>query len=388
MSVLNSYGSSKASGKDFLSNPLSKKVKKPQYSPDFKEGFHIIEYVDGSPGKADYNEIILIGNMMPKQPFEFGGKQRIVKDYYPGNSEPVVHVLGPEENTITLNGTLKEKRYNQNEGIDYTGIAEEVQKQIDAMRLRGNMVKLQMGEWYRFGFIEESKFTLRHLNDIDYQIVFVIIGFNKALNYQKLKESNEVPLKINNNLINLGTAFQAENDNMPSEMPISIADLINDATNSVAGALAAVTGYVDSAMKAVEDISTALNRAIGLVRYAQIAFYKYKQRLGRISITTDLGPYITGSNKKPKEYRCSYHINTMQSQGSTINLGLASMMTQLKALKATAPLARYRSIAGDTLQRISNKFYNDPSYWEKIYDHNKLTSTVISPGTFLEIPKI
>jgi hypothetical protein len=387
MGLLDSYGSSKATGKDFLSNPFSKKIKPLPYQPDFKEGMEIWEYIDGKPGEQDSNRIKLIGNMLPLQPFEYGGKQRIVKDYYPGNSEPVVHILGPEEDSISIRGKLREKRYNDSK---FKGVVYEIQKQIEAMRLRGNMVSIVLGEWKRYGFIEEVKFSMKTLGDIDYQISFSIIGFNKPINYQKIKESKDVPIEINQALIIAAEDFQFNASNIPDSIPIGIADILNDAINIFAGALNAVTGYVEAVVSTAENVANTINKAIGLVRYAQIQAYKFKERIGRISIQRDLGPYITGTAiaKKPREYTASSYVNNLMGSTNDIGIYLALLLTQLRALIATLPLARYRTINGDTLQKISIKFYNDVNQWEKIYDHNKLTSTELNPGTFLEIPRI
>src|SRR4051812_9929162 len=91
-----------------IANPFKKEIGdwRPQ---DFKGGFTFVEIVDGVEQTRE--AVKLIGNQMPVVPFEFGGSQRITKDYYPGNSEPAVQVLGPKESDVTIHGKLKDKKY-------------------------------------------------------------------------------------------------------------------------------------------------------------------------------------------------------------------------------------------------------------------------------------
>ncbi len=380
-----------------LSNPMVRSIeKKPEnYMQDYPEGFIISEYISGKESKDQSGKVTLAGNMKPKQPFIYGGSQRLVKDYYAGNSEPVVHVLGSEESNLTISGRLYCKRYKDTtqEGLnEYRKVAYEMAKQIDAMRIRGNMVRLNLGTWMRYAFIEKTVFKLKNKSDIIYEISFSIIGFNRPSNYQKIADKADIPIKINHDLIAIANEFQSENTipNIPSEIPIGIADIINDATNALAGAISTATDYVEAVVSTVEDVSQSINKAVGVIRYAQIACIKFKDRLGRVSINTDLGPLVTGKvdEKKTKEYTSSSFMFNAQSGANDMASILATMLAQFSAYRETAPLARYRTVEGDSLQKIAVKFYNDASQWEEIYEHNNLDSTELEVGLFLEIPQL
>lgn len=397
MSILGYSSNSKASPLARITNPFTKSTgKRPEnYMQDYPEGFIITEYINGKEGVGDSRKATLRGNMKPKQPFQYGGSQRLVKDYYPGNSEPVVHVLGPEESNVTIRGRLYCKRFKDDSMIgleNFKKVAYEMAKQLDAMRLRGNMVRLDLGTWKRFAFIEATDFKLKNNSDIDYEIRFSIVGFNKPRNYQKVSDKADIPTAISHALLKDTLSYQEKHTipNIPGEIPVSIADIINDATNELAGAISTVTDYMEAVVSTVEDISQAINKAIGVIRYAQIACVKYKDRLGRISLNNDLGPYITGGvdEKKPKEYTSSSYIFNAQGGANDLASMLASMRVQFAAYRETAPLARYRTVEGDSLQKIAVKFYNDSSQWEEIYEHNELESTELEVGLFLEIPQI
>src|ERR1019366_5197243 len=83
------------------------KVPPPQLmKPDFTGGFFIDEYLQGTQLNAD-TALVLNGTMMPMQPFPWEVEQRLVAEYYPGNPEPSVQVLGPKEGPLTITGRFK-----------------------------------------------------------------------------------------------------------------------------------------------------------------------------------------------------------------------------------------------------------------------------------------
>ena len=141
------------------------------------DSFEMLEFENNEARTSE--QIILRGDMMPHVPFVFGGKQQMTKDYYPGNTEPTVHVLGSRENNITIKGRLKSKRLQPSK-IDGLGKEElrrfpqEMQRLIEAMRIRGNIVQIKMGEFKRFAFMEEASFKMKTLADMEYIITFAI----------------------------------------------------------------------------------------------------------------------------------------------------------------------------------------------------------------------
>lgn len=367
--------------RDYVNQKLSldKNTNPPFPTPDFPEGFQFVEIVNGSEQNGD--KVALIGNLMPFQPFEFGGEQRIQKDFYPGNSEPTIQVLNPQEDDVVVRGRFKDKLYKDPIA---RGVAEELQKQIDGIRIRGNLVKISMGEWRRYGFLQKTAFKLKTNADIDYELTFLIVGFNPPRQCSIVSTQKAVPIEINKDLLSQLGSFQAQADQIPSTVPQSIADVINDAVSDVAGAVSAVTGFVDDVLSQVEDVTTALSRAAGLVRHAEGEIVRFKQRIGRISYSLSSLTGSTASNR----YTSTAFMATTQSSGNDLMSFLAQLRSRFAQLVATTPLARYRVKDGDTLQRIANRFYADPEQWELIYDHNSLTSTDLENGIVIEIPRL
>ena len=358
----------------FIANPLTRKVNSTTPTPDFPNGF-LIEELTGPKEK-----VRLTGNMMPQQPFNFGGTQRITKQFYPGNSEPTALVLGSEETDTVIKGRLYDKKYSD---PDFRGVALEVQQQIDAIRVRGNPCRFILGEWQRYGFIGKTEWGMKTIADITYDITLELVGFNAPKDSRFLEKQNTVPFEINKQLIAAAASLEAARAVIPSEMPASVADILNDAISDVSGVLATVTGFVDNTLTAVENIANSVNRAIGLVRYARATVQRYGRRLASISFQLQLAGIPI-----PAKYKSAVFISERISETATFQALLAQMLARFRGLAQNIPIARHRVIEGDTLQKISIKFYQTPDNWNKIYDHNKITSTALTAGMVLEIPRV
>jgi LysM repeat protein len=374
MSLLNGFQGKVNDAKNFIKNPFSSSVNPPFDGHDFPDGFIIREILEnGEMGE----ELRLFGNMMPKIPFTFGGSQRIKKESYAGYSEPVVQVLGSEEDDVTINGEFKEKSYNR----DLKGVAQDIQQLLDAMRLRGNLVHIALGEWERYGIISKTKWDMEKLSKIQYSITFLIIGFQAPTNARFAGETKEVPFAINRELIQAAQDFQEFNKNYPDEVPRSIGEQLNAITNEVASAVATVTGFVDSIVTTVQDIQKSITRAKGLIKYAQNKLNSYKELAGGFQPFND-SQALTGKYKSAKFYQRGI------SNAAAMTALLEKIRAQLVKITPTLPLGRHLVISGDNLQKISVKFYGTADHWKKIYDYNRLNSTELTPGRLLEIPKI
>lgn len=366
-----------------INNPFKKKVKGAGVKPDFPAGFIIIEFQNG---KALTNEkIALVGNMMPHVPFEYGGEQRIQKEYYPGHSEPSVQVFGPKESDVVIKGKFKDKRYKDKK---FAGVSNEIAEQIDAIRIRGNLCHFIMGEWSRYGFIEKTDFGIETLRSIEYRITLNIIGFNPPQDNHLAGDEIVSPVKPNKALIAEAAAFEASRSNIPASMPQSIAGFLNDQISAVAANIGIVTGFVDNAIKQGEAISNSANRVVGLVRNARRTISVFHRRVGNIATSVaNLGPNLAKEVQATGATANALFIKRSKSQAISLSARLASMEKQFAALRKTTPMARHLVKASDTLQSIAIKYYNDAGGWNKIYQHNKLSSTELTVGSTLEIPR-
>lgn len=394
---------------------------------DFPDGFEMLEYEEGKPLTRE--KVVLLADQMPQIPFEFGGTQRIVKDYYPGQSEPTVQVLGAREGDITIRGRLKAKKFGKEspQGFDVASlgdsitqvaegalqsagnivggafgsaekakrideskrrIPQEKQQLIEAMRIRGNLVRITMGDFQRFGFIENAIFRMKTLADIDYEITFSIIGFNPPSDCKILGRARTVPIDINKELIAASDAFLADFSSVPDDVPRTLAEQINSLIGDVAATVSLVTSFVDNTLTEVDAVKNTVTRAIGLIKNARATISSTQRQLGAYDAFLEATFGI--STGAAAAYKNALFAQQLSSSLRGQALILANLTAALDNLSKTEPLGRHRIKSGDTLQEIAQKFYNDHTQWELIYDHNKLQDVNLDDdvGAILEIPRV
>jgi nucleoid-associated protein YgaU len=380
----------------FIKNPFNKSVAFKR-ADDFTEGFLIEEISQDPKGKS--STIRLVGNQMPKVPFTFGGEQQISKEYYPGNPEANVQVLGARENDITINGRLYAKRFRERElsadslpseaqslsNEDMYKIPEAIRDEIDNIRQRGNIVKIRLGTWERYCVIQSTEWNIKLLADLEYSITFSIISIKAPSRCPIIETAKILPIDAQASL--LAQAEELENDRqnniVPSTVPTSLSELIDDVTSTIAEAVNVVTDFVDNVISTGEDITNSINRAVGIVKNAKSTIFRAKLRLASISYGLDFAGINTGDR-----FKASKIVSGRISRTADINSFLTQLQQKFASLAITVPIARHKVIDGDTLQNISVKFYGNSGNWNNIYKHNKLTTTVLQRGSILEIPKL
>ena len=363
------------SASNFVRNPFSSSVRPSQDGPDFPEGMLIEELLsDGTIGES----IRLVGNLMPKDKFPFGGTQRVKKEYYAGFPEPSMQVLGPEESDVTINGEFKDKRYSD---AALKGAALEISNLLDGIRFRGNLVRVVLGEWQRYAIITTSKFDLRLVTKIEYSLTFSIIGSEFPSNAIFIQGNKEYPFAVNKELIEAALAFQAANDNIPDSVPLSIADAINGAVSDVMNVVASVTNFVDSISNTVEEIRNSANRVKGIIKYAQNKVRNYKNLVGGFNA-------FNTEQALTKRYDNAAYYSRIMSQSTTLVALLQKLRNQFANLANDLPQARHLVKEGETLQNLSLKYYGTAENWKRIYDFNNMNTTVLTAGTLLNIPRV
>lgn len=356
---------------------------------DFKGGFIITPInKDGVEQKADI--VRLVADAMPHDSLDFGGEQKLIKNYYPGSSEPTVQVLGPQESDITIRGRFKAKKLKESSDAQFDlelwrKYPQALQEQLDAIRVAGLLVKITLGEeWQRYGFIQQTAFKLKTIADISYELTFLIVGFNQPKDFIIVTKQQTIPYNQNRALAQYIATVQEFQTDVPASMPQSFADQINAAISDVAAAVNLVTGFVDTVLGEVEALKSSVQRALGLIKNARNKISGYQRSIGGQQPEAGV-PKITSISGATLN---AQHVAKVSNGMSQLNALLASLAVQLRNVSLTVPIARHRVKSGDTLQNIAMKYYNDSAQWEKIYDHNKLTSVTLTLGVVLEIPRV
>lgn len=401
-------------------------IESPEYrGQDFPDGLQFQEYdSNGVPSGLPFK---LVGNQLPKDRIPYGGKQQLVKEFYPGNPEPTVQVMGSREDDIKIMGRFHDRRIQDPTRNQFYGAASAVAQGIDEIRKRGSICRLKIGEFVRYGFIESSVFKMKNLGDVEYEINFLVIGEVFPTNCKFLKTPLALPQVSNTLLIAAASKFAARAGQIPSTMPLGIGALLNQYIGEVASAVASVTQFIDNVLTAAEDADKLYERGLGLVRNARTACAVFKRRVGALSLAIGTVP-IRGGTAVSEAFRTANalfvaetlqgttrppdtetdasraraaalvasftsKVNTIaaakaQRGGASIESLLRDMQEQLTLLARSLPRRRVRVVKGMTLQRLANINYKDATKWEINYKHNNLTSTILEVGSIIEIPRL
>lgn len=356
------------------------------FGNDFPNGMTITEVIDRK--EQTLESIQLVGRFAPIQPFEFGGEQRIVREEYPGTSEPTIQVLGPKEDEVSIRIEMRTNKFRGDPAL--RAAAQEYQELIDAMRLRGNLVKIVLGEWKRFGFIKRCKFKVYTLQKIDADITFEIVGFNHPKGWRVVTEADENVIKPNKEITNAAAAALAAAINYPETMPLTAVDIFNNAIGAVADAISKVTGFVEGIVDDADKLVGSANRAIGLIKNARATISRTKRNIGAIANNAAglAGSAASASQGAINLIQNTDHTAKTIRDFSNLSLLLATLQARFQSYVSQVPFRRHLVRQGDTLQNISMKYYNTADNWKKIYDHNKLSQTDLVIGSILEIPRV
>lgn len=369
--LLGAEGTLKSLGQS-LTKPFSAHGRKTVRPNDYAEGF-LIEQVTGKK-----RSLKLVGTDMPHQPFEYGGKSKRATQWYPGNSEPTIQILGSEEKTITIRGRFYSKRYNDE---TLYAVPKALADTFQQMEREGELIKITLGEWRRWCVLAETSFKEKSKSDIEYEISFEIISDKPPTNCYQLTDTKEETFQDNADLLAEAADLQA-NYSGQSDIDQSFADKLTQYVDDVATAVASVNSFVNTLLTQAENIEQGITRAIGLIKVARRNIANMIRRVGALSYA------VSGSGGITRQFKSVSSSANAISSASSIMAILAKMQQQFEAIRKTLPKARYKVQSGDTLQRISIKYYGTPNSWDKIYDHNKLTTTALTRGTVLEIPNL
>lgn len=359
-------------------------------------GFEILEQIEEARSPI---RLLLAGNMMPFVPFEFSTEQKISEKFYPGNPEPSVQVLGSREAPLTVKGRLHDKRQNDGNQIAYS-----TKNVLEAICRRGNMVRISLGDdFVRYGFLVEASFAMRNRTSMEYTLKFFLVSDTEPTQNPIIDGKKTLPR-------DLTAELQKINENMASNMllypdgyPTDIFDRINETISDVSEQVAQVTKFIDSIISAGEKTSAALNRAVSLIASAKSFVHKSAQRVAIIQLDagvrsrtlTEGTTYPLTERAYPgmkkqnltSGYRAAKSTLNTQREMASMQLLLMKVSDQLQAYLDSVSVTRHLVKAGETLQQISVKYYRDVDGWSRIYNHNKLSSTTLTEGTILEIPK-
>ena len=349
-------------------------------TPDYQEGFIIQQFGGRDTETEPLLELALAGSFMPLSPFDFSGGQRIQKDYYPGDEEPVIQVLGPVEHEVTIRGRLWVRNFPRElaQGELATKLPTAVRNRIEEMRYSGGLCRIKLGTWVRYAYIEETRFSLTKENIQEYTITFSIVGLRPPQIAKFADRDRTFPTEQNQALVALGEQFNTQL--RTAQFSLTIADGINQIVSEVATQINVVTGYIDSIADQVIDTKRAINRAIGLVERTKNTVQEFR------NIIQNFDPETFGepANAQLKDMQ---EISRAITSSSNLMAILSAIRVSMEQLLDQIPQAQHLVRFGDTPHSLSVQYFDTVDRWRDIVEFNDLEpGSPLALGTLIEIP--
>ena len=298
------------------------------------------------------------------------------KTYYPGQDEPVVQILGNQEDNIVIRGNLKSIHYGLEAERDLSYSAME---EIELIRKRGNLLRFKLGEWQRWGFIEASRFELEIKSRIMYELSLLIVGDEPPTNVKFVRQPRRVPTEEAEVVADL--LRQAQEDFQQMNIPDQgLLARLDNAISAVAGGFAQLLNYVDAIFGVAENIQQSINRAIAVADRVMNQMHQLKRTLDGFDPSRLDVPVSDQYLLQSQTQGLYSHVRSMLSF-------LVLIRSLFRDLRDEQTATTYTTIQNDTLQKIAVRFYNDAGAWRRIADFNSLPpGFALTPGLTLEIP--
>lgn len=368
----------------------------------------------------------LRGRALPYMPLAISGKQRAEFNWYPGNPQATVQMLGPEEQSITLKGFWKDKfiqgsgdaLYYSTRGAEILartgtaitpeGVANvgELVKIVDDMRRMGRRIMLTWDKLIRYGHITGFTQTWHTTHYCEWELEFSVVSLEEPRIPAATPNSPDLASAANAAQANADAVAAAWQQPKPlSLMPFTeIYATINDLDNQLLGV---TNAFANGAQLVASAIQVGPNVARTAIAATSSAIAACTQAIGNVcdvaltevfaigTFTAAGVSLITGESNEFREDNlpmgvqlggASYLNNAKRAYLQTRNSNVflrAQFQQQLQdELKAS-----FVAKQDMDLRDVSTQFYGTPDGWRDLLIYNGLTSSRLTAGQLIWVPQ-
>lgn len=348
------------------------------------------------------------GRALPYRPFSLSGTMRAEFTYYPGNPIGTVQVLGAAESDTSINGVWKDRFLRQIDddgesvvpdgtvtldGGDQTGATnmladvEAIVNAVDDIRMQGQLLEVSWDTRVRHGILKEFKQTwLRH-EVCEWEMHFGWISRGEAqlpINFASQPSFSSAKISFSDVLNGLKDALK-EGLAIYSSYAAKVASYVNavsDAVDSIDNTLTAFVtvtqSFADSAHRMLAIFDTIKDDAIGLRNLVQSA------PAATVYATADILDVTFGDALGVSDWN-----NRIKGFANQL---LSLAVQQEDAIQATLDEQEVLDVfdARDDmdLRDVSTQYYGTPDQWKALMSYNGLTTSKLSAGMEIMIPKL
>lgn len=352
--------------------------------------------------------IILRGTSMPFQPLEIGIEQRVSTTHYAGNKVGYQRVTGARFLNTTVNGRWDEKNMRTEDRPDLIGFgvgsglgpppspgalqgaaglpsgtkAESVRDIVNALVsicAAGSRLRMEWGQTVMYGRLKRFVPRWKHDYQAEWEAEFEWIGDS---------QDQPVPKAPIPSVTSWSATLQA------------YLKKLLDAADTLAGY--AVWGYVESSFGDVTAIADEVARDLALVvstvlapldSLSTIRASYERLRLTLQQLVDDLEARTAGIDEATQRNGDGAAISaaTLRIAQRIAEVMMEEAMlrqAEVDAVLEKQTLAVYRVPEYMSLRQVAVKFYGSPDSWPAIQAHNNLSSSIVTPGQEIKIPRL
>ena len=354
---------------------------------------------------GDGRKLTLRGRSLPYQnPSFWCGKMNIEKTVYPGNPEATVQVLGSEETPTTLEGMWKDRYIDCDmfDGISTTtlnpkgknlglGNAMQLVEFINIMRLQGQRVSLSWGDIYEEGFLTEVKFNWLRSQDMHFTLDFEWVKPDIKPSLTATSGITKLDSIINDLNSAVSTLQSLTDDLMKAQ------GYLSNIIAGISGAYMTLVGNIAYTMSNILDVGTeAANLATLPLNLVARTISLFSMLSNQCAALIDQTNFLMTQYSNPSGWQDTQTYIYVEKKSADINnqaLTISLDASNQANIYTSTYFAggdmwtQYIAKDGDSLQKISEHFYGDSSYWTYLADINLLDTSQVDAGTVVLVPK-
>jgi hypothetical protein len=363
--------------------------------------------------------ISMTGWALPLKPVEMTAAQRLMVEYYPGATEAVAQVFGPDYTGQSFKGVwiaryLGDEKYpimevkKSGEGKKIILYPEQARAEFLSLCKEGQELIVSWGQdvesTQQRGFLKNVKFIEYNPTRIEWELEFIWISDTRLRPKEpKFPEVTAKPKNIFdkiNDLLNtlqqiMNDASDAYKDYVDTyirqfnTLLTRVGDLVNQALSFAALPAEVAKNVIQicqNCRQIVEDIETQ-----GVIT---AKFYQQLGEIGEYTFTGGqswLGWSATqdrSSQNAGAQAETALIYSQLQEQKNDLIAEVKKQEEQARKFLQQTYLDVYVVHEGDTLRKIAAKYYGDAGLWQNIAEANGLKGDILETGMILLIPKI
>jgi len=345
------------------------------------------------------------------------GTQKIEVTYFPGNPVAFSQVLGPEFGSTTLNGWWKDKfiRYQDNAPVAnrfpqvtaygqppppsgnlvfgntfasagiYPGGAQLLQRAatvrdaFELLRTSGALIKVDWRDVARFGHLKRTNFNEHAGDEIEFELEFVWTGTTDA--QPKVQKKSFKAKGLLDSLIGIikGITNLLATASYSFRMYVGrFASKIAELLNALNGLVKSLTGFLDFKKFGGELIGGIKASFYALRDSLRALFDLFDGDDHRLSSSRDMGDNQYGS----------LLMSQLRQILTILAEEIADQLELLEEQTARTTQQLYEVNTLKSLRDVAIDVYGSFEQWRQIMVYNNMSSSFVTPGVTLKIPKL